>query len=110
MSYTEDYLKAKEKGKTDQAVVEILTWDTEGQEVIGKLIGIGPFTEGKFDMEVKKYTIETDHGKVSTVLGAATDKQLASKVKIGTSLYIKWKGQKEIGGGRHVNLFEVETF
>lgn len=108
-NYSEEYLKAKEKGRTEQISIEIHTWDTEGQELIGKLIDVLIFTEGKFDTEVKKYVIETDHGRVSTVLGAATDKRMA-KVKPGANLYIKWKGQKEIGQGQHVNLFEIEAW
>lgn len=108
-TYSEEYLKAKEKGKTEQISIEIHTWDTEGQELIGKLIDVLPFKEGKFETEVMKYIIDTDHGRVSTVLGGATDKRL-EKVKEGTNLYIKWKGQKEIGNGQHVNLFEIEAW
>jgi len=108
-TYSEEYLKAKEKGKTTQVSIEIHTWDTEGQELIGKLIDVLKFEEGKFDTEVKKYVIETDHGRISTVLGAATDKRM-EKVKAGDMLYIKWKGQKEIQGGKHVNLFDIESW
>lgn len=109
-TYAEDYLKAKERGKTSQITVEIHTWDTEGQELIGKLIDVAPFTEGKFDTEVRKYIIDTDRGRVSTVLGAATDKRLAKTIKPGAMLYIKWNGQKELASGQHVNLFEVSTW
>ena len=108
-SYADEYLKAKEKGRTEQVSMEIHTWDTEGQELIGKLIDVLPFTEGKFETEVKKYIIQTDHGRVSTVLGAATDKRL-EKVKAGVMLYIKWKGQKELASGQHVNLFDIESW
>ncbi len=108
-SYADEYQKAKEKGRTEQVSMEIHTWDTEGQELIGKLIDVLIFTEGKFDTEVKKYIIDTDHGRVSTVLGAATDKRM-EKVKPGANLYIKWKGQKELKGGQHVNLFDIEAW
>ena len=108
-SYAEDYLKAKEKGKTEQVSMEIHSWDTEGQELIGKLIDVLPFEEGKFDTEVNKYIIDTDHGRVTTVLGAATDKRMAN-VKAGSSVYIKWIGKKALDGGKHVNIFEIESW
>lgn len=108
--YSEEYLKAKEKGKTTQVSIEIHTWDTEGQELIGKLIDVLPFEEGKFDTEVQKYILDTDHGRISTVLGAATDKRISKTVKAGEMLYIKWKGQKELASGQHVNLFDIETW
>lgn len=107
MTYQEQYKQAQSKGKTKQLTVEIWTWDEEGQELIGKVQSIIPFTDGKFDTEVSQYVIETDNGLVSTVLGSATDKQIAGKVREGAIVAILFKGKKELSDKRHVNLFDV---
>ena len=110
MDYADEYLKAKEKGKTKTAVVEIYSWDEVGEELIGKLMDIQPFSEGKFNTEVNKYIIETNYGLVSTVLGASTDKQIDGKARPGDRVYIKYRGKKDLAGGKQVNLFNVETY
>ncbi|GAG55167.1 unnamed protein product, partial [marine sediment metagenome] len=88
----------------------IHSWDEEGQQLIGKVVEIMPFTHGKFDTEVQQYILDTDEGRVSTVLGAATDKQIAGKVKPGTMVAIVFRGQKQLADSRSVNRFEVSTF
>ena len=109
MSYADEFNKQKEKGKVDQVTTDIHTWTEEGEEIVGKLLRIEPFTEGSFDTEVFKYIIETDFGLVSTVLGSSTDKQIADKVRKGCLLCIKYNGKKHLGDGRAVNLFAVEV-
>ena len=109
MGYIDDYQRAKEKGKTEQVTTIIYKFEEEGDVLVGKVLDIRPFTEGKFDTEVHCYILETDMGRVSTVLGSATDKQLdKAKVK-GKIIAITYHGQKDIAGGQSVNLYTVEV-
>lgn len=110
MGYREEYEKAKEKGKVQTLTREIWTFEEEGQELLGKCLKIEPFKEGSFDTEVNCYTIETESGIVTTVLGSATDKQLMKIDPVGRSLYIVYKGKKPLADGRSVNLFKVDVF
>jgi hypothetical protein len=110
MSFAEDYKRAKERGKVEQATTQIFQFDEENRTLIGKLKDVTEFKEGKFETEVNKYIFQTDSGLVSTVLGAATDKQITGKVSPGQNLAITWKGKKPIGNGQTVNVFEIEVF
>ena len=107
MSYKEQMDQARHKGKAKAITVDIHTWTEEGQELIGMVNQIKPFVSGKFDTDVLQYTLETDDGLKSTVLGAATDKQLEGRIKEGSIVCITFHGKKEIGQGRNVNRFEV---
>ena len=110
MGYKEAYDKAIDKGKTQRLTRQIWTWEEEGQILIGKCLEIEAFTEGSFDTEVKSYLIETDDGIITTVLGSATDKQLAKVDPVGKGIMIKYQGKKALSDGRSVNLFIVDVF
>lgn len=110
MSYADDYLKAKEKGKTTQVTKEIFTWDEEGEQIIGRVLEVSVFTGGKFESKSMQYTIDTDNGIVTTVLGTATDKQLKDKNLVGKVIFIEYGGKIELGDGRQVNRFKVEVW
>lgn len=109
MSYKDDFIKSKDKGKTKVLTVIIHTWDEEGQELWGKVISVKPFLLGKFDTEVDSYIIDTDEGLITTVLGSATDKQLKDVDPVGMRIYIKYQGKKQLADGRQINLFHVEV-
>ena len=91
----------------DDLTTLIHTWDEEGQVLQGRLERTEPFTDGNFDTDVLCYVLKTPEGLVTTVLGSATDKQLAGKVKAGDFIRIMFQGQKALEDGRHVNLFQV---
>lgn len=108
MSYTEDYKKAKEKGKTKQVTTEIFSWDQEGDTVIGKVLKIAVFEGGKWGAGAMQYTIATDKGIITTILGTACDKQLVKLDLIGKVVYIEYGGKINLEDGRQVNRFKVE--
>lgn len=110
MSELDDYLKAKEKGKTKVMTCLIYTWDEEGQVLCGTCKEIKPFTEGKFDTEVNMYKIESEGILYTTVLGSATDKQLKDIDPVGQKIYIEYRGKKQLEDGRQINNFHVEVF
>lgn len=110
MGYEDDYAKSKEKGKAVQVTRQIVIWDEEGQVLTGKVLEVQPFTDGIFETEVAMYIIETDNGIVSTVLGSATDKQLAKIDVRGSRMHIEYKGKRALKDGRAVNIFNVEVF
>ena len=109
MGYKEDFEKSKDKGKTKVLTTIIYTWESEGQELFGKVLEVKPFVLGKFDTEVDCYLIQTDDGIITTVLGSATDKQLKEVDSVGSMIYIKYGGKKQLDDGRQVNLFHVEV-
>jgi len=110
MGYKDDYDKAKGKGKIKTLTSQIVTWEEEGQELVGKVLKVSPFTLGKFETEVDCYLIDTDDGIVTTVLGSATDKQLKEVDPVGQMIYIKYNGKTMLKDGRQVNNFHVEVF
>ncbi|MBW8036254.1 MAG: hypothetical protein FVQ79_11645 [Planctomycetes bacterium] len=110
MGFQEDYEKARDKGKLKRLTKQIQSWDEEGQVLMGKCTIVEPFTEGQFDTEVNSYTIETDAGIISTVLGSATDKQLSKIDPVGKNIRIAYRGKKTLKDGRPMNLFDVDVW
>lgn len=110
MNYQEAYEKAVGKGAVEQVTTSIYKFDEEGQKLIGKLVSTEPFTEGEFETEVTKYTIDTDAGLVSCVLGSATDKQLTRQKLLGKLVCITFYGKVTLKDGRQVNRYGVEVF
>ncbi len=90
-----------------QITSEIHSWEHEGDTLVGTIMEILPFTLGKFDTEVNQYLLDTGDSIVSTVLGSATDKAIAGKVKPGVRVKIIYGGKKSLADGRSVNSFKV---
>jgi len=106
MSYEEMFDKAEAEGQTKPLSVEIISWDSEGQTVIGKLIDIEIFQGDKEKGDCNAYILEADRGLVSFILGSATDKRLQD-LEVGNIMKVVYRGQKEIKGGNRVNLFNI---
>jgi len=105
--YDEEVKKAMKEGKMEQLTTDIINWQEEGQTVCGRVHNIVPFTGGKFDTEVNQYIIDTDDGLKSTILGSAADKQLKGVELIGRTVYIEYRGKKNLDDGRQVNNFRI---
>ncbi len=110
MDYQAEYDKACEAGLTSEVTRGIQSWDEEGDFIVGKVVEIGPFTEGSFDTEVNYYLIDTDAGRVSTILGSATDRQIAELDLVGKLVHIEYRGKKQLADGKQVNNFKVEVW
>lgn len=110
MSYQEQYQKAKEAGQTEEVTTSIFRFEEEGQHLIGKLVDISPFAGGDFETDVNQYTLDTDNGRVSCILGSAADKQLTQQDIIGKLVCITYYGKVSLSDGRRVNRFSVEVF
>ena len=110
MSYTDQYEKAKEKGKVEEITKQIFTFTEDGEKLIGVVVDIQPFNEGDFDAEVNQYILDTDDGRVSCILGSATDSQLTGKEIKGKLVCVTFHGKKTLKDGRQVNRFKVEVF
>lgn len=105
MGYKEDFEKAKSK---KQVTVQIVKWTEEGQTLTGKVLEVKPFTKSKFEQECNVYTIDTDEGRKSCVLGNATDTQLSSFEILNKIIRIEYKGKTELGDGRKANQFDIQ--
>ncbi len=110
MTCHEEYLKARDKGKTKVMTSQIFTWDEEKTSLCGKVLSVVPFEHGKFDTEVNMYRIDSDGIIYTTVLGSATDAQLKDIDPVGQNIYIEYQGKKQLDDGRQINLFHVEVY
>jgi hypothetical protein len=108
MNYDEQFEQAEEEGKVDFNSVEIVKWEEAGQKITGELLGVEVFQGNQFDEECNAYLVGTDTGPVTFVLGAATDKRLQD-LSEGMIIRVTYRGQKEIGNKKHVNIFEVKS-
>ncbi len=110
MSYQDDFEKAVDSGLTTEITRGIQSWDEEGDTILGKVVEIGPFTEGSFDTEVNFYLIDTDDGLISTILGSATDRQMDKLDLMGKLIHIEYRGKKQLADGKQVNNFKVRVW
>lgn len=108
-SYMEQYQEAKIKGKLKRRTYRIHTWSEDTAHLTGEVLSVKEFKGGTFDAVVNAYTIATDEGVVSCVLGSATDSQLEGTDLIGQLVHIEYCGKKELVDGRQVNLFNVDV-
>lgn len=108
MSYKDEFIKAKDKGKVTQVTHAIHKWSEPGEELIGVVKEVTLFDKSVYETECNAYLLDTDEGLVSTVLGAAADSALKSKDIVGHIIRIEYKGKVEIGEGRRANQFEIE--
>jgi len=107
MSYQEQLAKAKRKGTAKSLMVDIHTWKEPGDELVGKVMEVKPFEGGKFDSTCMKYIMDTDNGMITTILGAAADKQFEGKDVTGKVLWITYKGKTDLEGGKQCNRFDI---
>lgn len=108
MNYKELMKDARKAKAVDQLTHTITQWTEEGQQIIGRVIDIQPFTGGKFEGSCNQYLIETDDGIISTLLGGATDKQIVDNDISGKVVCITFNGKKILEDNRQINLFTVE--
>ena len=108
MYYEEWLAEAREIHGMHEVTSMIHSWDEIGQYVVGEIEDISEFTGGKFDAKVKQYTLRTDKGRITTILGSFTDKQLIDIVSVGVVICITYQGQKTLEDSRSINLFSVE--
>lgn len=100
------------EGKNVNDIGENLTynikkWENAGDFILGRLLKVEDFQGSKFSTNCKSYLFDTDEGKVSTILGASSDKQLSGKDIIGSVLYVEYKGQIDLEGGKRCNHFMI---
>lgn len=107
MSYQQQLEKAKKSGKAKCLMVDIFTWKEPGQELVGKVLEVKPFEGGKFDSTCMKYIMETDDGMITTILGAAADKQFEGKDVTGKVLWITYKGKVDLDNGKKCNRYDI---
>ena len=109
MSFQEQFEQLENAGNVTDVTYSIKTWEAEGDRLIGVIRDIVPFEGGRFDSHVNSYLIETDTGLVSTVLGAATDKQVEPLQLKGQLVCITFHGKKPLDDGRSVNVFSIKV-
>lgn len=109
-SFDKAYEKATADGKSERLDMKMVKWSLEDPVLIGRFVSQEVMPETKFDTPVQRYIFDTDAGRMSCLLGAATDKQMVGKMLAGDLMRIEYEGTKDIGGGKKVNLFKIEKF
>lgn len=108
MLYKEMLKRAKESKEIKCLTPTYLTWEKEGQQVVGKFISTvevdSSLSEGKYS----QYLVETDEGLVKFALGTATDRELIPLLKPGYVYLFTFKGREELSGGKRVNKFSID--
>lgn len=107
MNYQEQYEKAVEDGTACEMVSEIKTEWEEGETIVGKLIDITTVHFEETGNDINGYLLETDAGLIQFTMGASVDMQAGNKMVIGNVYACTYKGKKDIGKGRHMNVFKV---
>lgn len=107
-AYADMYNTAKHSGKLTRLTYRIHTWSEESPLVIGKIIGVTLFEDGRFDQAVNAYRIRTNEGIISCILGRYTDAQLVKVDLIDKIIAITYLGKKELPDDRKVNLFDID--
>lgn len=85
-----------------------ITFSDPGDGLIGVFLLQEQVTPNEEMGAVQRYVFLTTDGVSSCLLGGATDRQLAGKLKRGDIVTITYQGKQRIrGGAQQVNLFDV---
>lgn len=106
-TYLSKKAAAVEAGKVKNVTASIQEWKEAGTTLLGKITSIKPFTGGKYKEHPMSYTLDTDNGAVSCILGKHTDKQLKDAVNVGDIIEVTFMGCKSMDSGKRANIFSV---
>ena len=107
MSYAEEWKQAEKEKAVLDVTPSWVAFEKEGQSVLGKLMGTSDVDSTLGSGSYKQYLMDSDEGLIKFSLGAATDKELHTILRIGYVYKITYLGQAKIKGGRRVNQFSV---
>jgi len=107
MSYEQLWKEAVKDKQTVNVSPVWFAFEKEGSYVLGKLKGTSEVPSALGQGVYNQYLMETDDGLVKFALGAASDRELATVLKVGGVYRIEYLGQLKIKGGRRVNQFRV---
>lgn len=102
--------QAKANGKAEHLTVKILRFEDVGDTARGVFVREESLDLEQFESPIQRYVLDTDAGLVSFTLGSATDKQVSGTFKPGDLVEVEYQGQREIGGGRSVNLWDIRRY
>ncbi len=106
MSYSDAWKEAEKTKSTFCVSPEWFTFEKKGSFVLGKLMGMNEVDSSLGSGTYLQYLMDTDVGLIKFSLGAATDKELTTVMKVGNVYRIEYQGQAKIKGGRRVNQFK----
>jgi len=106
VSYTDSWKEAEKAKTVFNVSPEWFTFEKKGSFVLGKLMGSSEVDSSLGSGTYLQYLFDTDSGLVKCSLGAATDKELHTVLKVGNVYRIEFLGQAKIKGGRRVNQFK----
>lgn len=107
-----DYKKIKElaakPGTARALTTAFYDFVSKGDNLLGVFQRQETITLPRFGSDVERYVFDTEDGRVSCILGGATDKQLGNSLKPGDIVSIVYGGKKKIDDDKkEVNIFEV---
>jgi hypothetical protein len=107
MNYTEHADKMIKAGKAIDLTSKIFKFEKAGDKLRGEVVSVDEFTGSEYDTSCKRYTLETDDGRVSCILGGAADNQLSGITLSGRILCIEFLGKEETKTGKRFNSFRI---
>jgi len=107
MKYEEFLTNIDPSDAGEPVSIDIHTWESDGTRIIGELKDVQTFEGGEFEQKCMRYIFKTDKGLISTILGAAVDKQIPPEKYLGHVLCITYNGQISLKDGRRCNRFTV---
>lgn len=108
MSYADVYKEAR-KNENVQSISSVFKTDwKKGEIILGRLISITELQSPKFNKSYFSYLFNTDDGNFKTSLGAGVDAEVKPFLKYGEIYRIEYKGDKDIGKGSPMKVFDVQ--
>jgi len=105
MDYEKMFKSAVDAGKMEEVSVIPFNFITEGQTLIGRLLSRKVHHFDETDSDCMEYTIDTDAGKVSTILGALVDQK--AELKDGEIYAVTYKGKTALSASRSARIYQV---
>lgn len=110
-SYEEMFHDSQGQNIGEDLTSIFIQWENPGQTVVGMFLYSETIVPKEEMGPVTRYSIKTDEGTCSAILGGATDKQLEGKLIPGDYISIVYGGKKSIDGGKkQVNHFDVRRW
>lgn len=106
-SYKEIAAEAKRLKTAKEVTTKIFKFERKGDEILGRLIAVEDFTSEDYKTSAKKYTFDTDAGKISCIPGSMADSTLNLPENIGKIFWITFEGNQKGKRGKDYHSYSI---
>jgi len=108
MKYKDMYKEAQKTGELKAISPAYVSFEKEGQQIVGKLLSIIQVESGLATGTYNQYVVDTDDGVVKFHMGQSTDKEISGFIKIDRVYSFTFLEVLKVSRSRTVNKFRVE--